>query len=413
MSRCPAVVSPGISPVTRYSHASALIDDDPIYTVMNEDALLLASVAEIARKEIHDTAQDTRDLEITSPELSIRENKNNTKPNSSSAYQSLEASHTKKYSTLDFHEATSVPRHLSLPTENSSSKNTYSSDYEEDDEMYERSKNNLSPVSSSHILNYASWASDGVIGRTWKIFLDDESFDVSNSLSYNNTIKQNYSPVMGSRPVRFPKNLCMRKTSQQKSELRRNVSNIIDNECTKSPTNQTGSGLRTILNCGKQSEGNHHPSIKQKKCKNNNRSLDKTGFCSVKSSGNRIRQTVIYRQKFSWRSYPELEAFLIANRDEYLRHSALNYTAQQKDFNNCLTRRLLELADKHNYVFSDNDFSFVTVRDRIRCYYKSYVQSSKKRGIIIGYAARKAGLISEGDLIKSSSKKGRIIVPDV
>jgi len=37
----------------------------------------------------------------------------------------------------------------------------------------------------------------------------------------------------------------------------------------------------------------------------------------------------ILRRKFSWKNYPELEAFLIANREEYLRHSALNYTVQQ------------------------------------------------------------------------------------
>ena len=27
----------------------------------------------------------------------------------------------------------------------------------------------------------------------------------------------------------------------------------------------------------------------------------------------------------------------------------------------------------------------MAVRDRIRCYYKSYVQSSKKRGVIVGF----------------------------
>eukprot|EP00428_Durinskia_dybowskii_P045903 CAMPEP_0170340442 /NCGR_PEP_ID=MMETSP0116_2-20130129/71327_1 /TAXON_ID=400756 /ORGANISM="Durinskia baltica, Strain CSIRO CS-38" /LENGTH=245 /DNA_ID=CAMNT_0010593957 /DNA_START=62 /DNA_END=796 /DNA_ORIENTATION=+ len=44
---------------------------------------------------------------------------------------------------------------------------------------------------------------------------------------------------------------------------------------------------------------------------------------------------------FSWKNYPELEAFLIANREEYLRHSALNYTVQQKQYNNRLTEQLL------------------------------------------------------------------------
>mmetsp|Transcript_20943 Transcript_20943/g.59771 ORF Transcript_20943/g.59771 Transcript_20943/m.59771 type:complete len:522 (+) Transcript_20943:274-1839(+) len=119
----------------------------------------------------------------------------------------------------------------------------------------------------------------------------------------------------------------------------------------------------------------------------------------------------ILRKKFSWKNYPELEAFLIANREEYLRHSALNYTVQQKQYNNRLTELLLDLAAEHGYVFDEADFSFVTVRDRIRCYFKSYVQSAKKRGIIIGYAARKAGLLSEEDLERSAQEEGHIVMP--
>lgn len=107
----------------------------------------------------------------------------------------------------------------------------------------------------------------------------------------------------------------------------------------------------------------------------------------------------------------QLEAFLIANREEYLRHSALNYTIQQKHYNNQLTERLLELAADHGYVFDDEAFSFVTVRDRIRCYFKSYVQSAKKRGVVIGYAARKAGLFTEDDIERSAGKAGRIVMP--
>jgi len=76
-----------------------------------------------------------------------------------------------------------------------------------------------------------------------------------------------------------------------------------------------------------------------------------------------------------------------------------------------LTERLLELAAHHGYVFDERDFSFVTIRDRIRCYYKSYVQSSKKRGVIIGYAARRAGLLTKDDLEKSASKAGEVVIP--
>jgi uncharacterized SAM-dependent methyltransferase len=109
--------------------------------------------------------------------------------------------------------------------------------------------------------------------------------------------------------------------------------------------------------------------------------------------------------------FSELEAFLIANREEYLRHSALNYTVQQKQYNNCLTERLMDLAAEHGYCFDEDEFSFVTVRDRIRCYYKSYVQSSKKRGVVLGYAARKAGILSPAELQKSARQQGTIITP--
>ena len=48
-----------------------------------------------------------------------------------------------------------------------------------------------------------------------------------------------------------------------------------------------------------------------------------------------------------------------------------------------LTERLIELAEKHGYVFDPEDFNFVAIRDRIRCYYKSYVQTARKRGLLL------------------------------
>eukprot|EP00571_Detonula_confervacea_P010356 CAMPEP_0172301482 /NCGR_PEP_ID=MMETSP1058-20130122/3365_1 /TAXON_ID=83371 /ORGANISM="Detonula confervacea, Strain CCMP 353" /LENGTH=401 /DNA_ID=CAMNT_0013011617 /DNA_START=175 /DNA_END=1380 /DNA_ORIENTATION=+ len=129
------------------------------------------------------------------------------------------------------------------------------------------------------------------------------------------------------------------------------------------------------------------------------------------SSANDKPKKLILRKKFSWKNYPELEEFLIANREEYLRHSTLNYTMQQKKYNNCLTERMIKLAGEHGYIFDETEFSFVTVRDRIRCYYKSYVQSMKKRGVVIGYAARKAGLVTEEQLEVSAHTSGKIYVP--
>lgn len=72
---------------------------------------------------------------------------------------------------------------------------------------------------------------------------------------------------------------------------------------------------------------------------------------------------------------------MLANRDDYLEHSSKNYTAEQKQYNNWLTEQLLALAERHNYTFDPEDFNFVAIRDRIRCYYKSYVQTARKRGL--------------------------------
>lgn len=176
----------------------------------------------------------------------------------------------------------------------------------------------------------------------------------------------------------------------------------------------------------KHEQTNNKTCKEQKKCSQNNSGIlnsvnhatnsnSAKGFLQSKYASMHPVQknTTILRRKFSWKNYPELEAFLIANREEYLRHSALNYTTQQKQYNNRLTERLIELASSHGYVFDKEAFSFVTVRDRIRCYYKSYVQSSKKRGLIIGYAARKAGLLTDDDLQRSARVEGRIIVPEV
>ncbi len=62
----------------------------------------------------------------------------------------------------------------------------------------------------------------------------------------------------------------------------------------------------------------------------------------------------------------------------------MNYTAEQKQYNNWLTERLLEVAQEYNYVFDPEEFNFVAIRDRIRCYYKSYVQTARKRGLMSG-----------------------------
>jgi hypothetical protein len=73
----------------------------------------------------------------------------------------------------------------------------------------------------------------------------------------------------------------------------------------------------------------------------------------------------------------QLEDYLLQNQDEYFEFSSRNYTAEQRKFNNALTRGLLALAADEGYAFED--FTFSMVRDRIRCYYKSHSQSAKKK----------------------------------
>ena len=79
----------------------------------------------------------------------------------------------------------------------------------------------------------------------------------------------------------------------------------------------------------------------------------------------------------------QLERFLIEHRDDYLKMSSRNYTVEQKQFNNTLTERLIALAEKQGNVFDPEDFNFVAIRDRIRCYYKSYDQTARKRGLML------------------------------
>ena len=86
----------------------------------------------------------------------------------------------------------------------------------------------------------------------------------------------------------------------------------------------------------------------------------------------------VLRPKYSWKSYPELEAYLIDHREQYLQYSnSRNYTKEQKRYNNHLTQGLLELAGNTGYVFEG--FTFAAIRDRIRCFYKSFVQANKKK----------------------------------
>jgi hypothetical protein len=101
---------------------------------------------------------------------------------------------------------------------------------------------------------------------------------------------------------------------------------------------------------------------------------------SSKPVGTKVKGRVkaVLQRKFSWKNYLALENYLVEHRNEYLQYSSeLNYTAEQKLYNNKLTQGLLDLAEQEGYQFED--FTFAAIRDRIRCYYKSYVQANKKK----------------------------------
>lgn len=138
-----------------------------------------------------------------------------------------------------------------------------------------------------------------------------------------------------------------------------------------------------------------HPSLSQRPfCENHRPKIPYSDYYhhpynypphSSRKSGENKKPLIILKRKCAWKNCPELEKFLIDNREEYLKHSAMNYTTEQKQYNNKLTERLLEEAKKHGYAFDLVDFNFVAIRDRIRCFYKSYVQNCKKKGILVGY----------------------------
>jgi hypothetical protein len=101
---------------------------------------------------------------------------------------------------------------------------------------------------------------------------------------------------------------------------------------------------------------------------------------SSKLVGTQVKGPVkaVLQRKFSWKNYDALETYLVEHRNEYLQYSSeLNYTAEQKLYNNQLTQGLLDLAEREGYQFEG--FTFAAIRDRIRCYYKSYVQANKKK----------------------------------
>ena len=139
----------------------------------------------------------------------------------------------------------------------------------------------------------------------------------------------------------------------------------------------------------------HQKRIKVKVIVSNNQIGEKMAATVLADFGNEDSQTVqsstdqrhqfersinskpiILQKTFFFRDYHELEDYLLSNRTEYLESKG---NTEQRNYTNNLTKGLLELAAKLNYVFDESCFDFVAVRKRVVSFYNSFVQNSKKR----------------------------------
>ena len=128
-----------------------------------------------------------------------------------------------------------------------------------------------------------------------------------------------------------------------------------------------------------------YPTAGKSKSRRHTKSMSTTKVLAKKKQPKNIvpardgSKKMLIMKRFCWRDFPELENILISNRREYLSFSSRNYSPAQKKFNNNLTATIIKTAEDCGYKFCPNTFDFSAVRDRIRCFYKSYVQGEKKR----------------------------------
>jgi hypothetical protein len=98
----------------------------------------------------------------------------------------------------------------------------------------------------------------------------------------------------------------------------------------------------------------------------------------VKKGGDEPVSTTI-GEGFYWRDYPTLEAILHAHMKAYYEMSSSNRQSRyQQNFNNQLVIAIRTAAQEGGYTF-DSAMYDKRLRDRMRCFYKTHLQNSKKR----------------------------------
>mmetsp|Transcript_2986 Transcript_2986/g.7084 ORF Transcript_2986/g.7084 Transcript_2986/m.7084 type:complete len:690 (+) Transcript_2986:759-2828(+) len=131
--------------------------------------------------------------------------------------------------------------------------------------------------------------------------------------------------------------------------------------------------------------------------------------CAEKQTAGK-KSSVIY-EGFFWKDYPPLENILRRFMEEYYEMSENRpQSKKQQQFNNRLVSIVHHTATTHGWTFdpdayggseknihspeslpgSCGDFNYKKLRDRIRCYYKTHVQNSKKRLITLLKNPKKA-----------------------
>jgi len=85
-------------------------------------------------------------------------------------------------------------------------------------------------------------------------------------------------------------------------------------------------------------------------------------------------------KNFFWGQYTPLENVLRNHMEEYYELSIkMCQSQEQQEFNNRLVRLVKDEAEKNGWVFDEEVFDDKKIRDRIRCFFKTPIQNSKKR----------------------------------